>query len=39
MDDFPFIILGDIFLHTYYAHFDMERERIGFARAKEGIVI
>ena len=32
-DNFPYLIIGDIFMRKYYTHFDYDNGRIGFALA------
>lgn len=33
----PAVCLGDVFLRYYYSHFDLGKERIGFAKASDAI--
>jgi hypothetical protein len=33
-DNFPYLIIGDVFMRKYYSHFDHVNQRVGFALAK-----
>ena len=33
----PSWVIGDIFLSSYYVEYDMERNRVGFARKRKGL--
>jgi cathepsin D len=33
-DNFPYLIIGDVFMRKFYSHFDYDNSRIGFALAK-----
>lgn len=33
-ENFPYLIIGDVFMRKYYSHFDYDNGRIGFALAK-----
>lgn len=33
-DEFPYMIIGDVFMRKFYTHFDYDNSRVGFAPAK-----
>lgn len=33
--NFPYLIIGDVFMRKYYSHFDYDNQRVGFALARD----